>query len=374
MGESGDADGSAAELWEEVAALQAKIRDLEDAIRSRPGDGADEGGGSAAQGAVARGRMPGTVQTVKDDSVIVDINPHQRVTQPTDDVSARLEPGVQVAVTDSGGIADVFDDAAVDASVRAMEVSDSPDVTYDDVGGLEDELSVVEEVVQFPLTRPELFDEVGVDPPSGVLLSGPTGTGKTLLGKAVANHSDATFLRLSGSEIISKWVGESANRVRQLFELADVRSPSVIFIDEIDALAGERSATDSPGESEVQRATNQLLSEMDGFMERRDVQVMAATNRPNVLDPAVTRPGRFDRTVEVGVPDRDARRDIFEIHTRSMTVADDVRHAELAAATASATGAEIKGACTQAGINAIRDGRTTVRHADFEAAIEELGL
>jgi proteasome regulatory subunit len=374
MRESGEDDSSIAQLWEEVASLRSKVLDLEDAIRSRPGDGTDTGGGSAAQGAVARGRMPGTVQTVKEDSVILDVNPHQRVTQPTEDVSDNLEPGVQVAVTDSGGIAEVFDNSAVDASVRSMEVSDSPDVTYDDVGGLKDEIAVVEEVVQFPLTRPELFDEVGVDPPSGVLLKGPTGTGKTLLAKAVANHSDATFLRLSGSEVISKWVGESANRVRQLFELADERSPSVIFIDEIDALAGERRSTESSGESEVQRATNQLLAEMDGFTERRDVQVMAATNRPEVIDPAVTRPGRFDRTVEVGVPDRDARLDIFGIQTRSMAVTDDVSYAELAATTVGATGAEIEGVCTQAGINAIRDGRTTARHADFEAAIEELGL
>ena len=253
-----------------------------------------------------------------------------------------------------------------------MQVEHSPDVTYEDIGGLEDQLVEVRETVEMPLEQPDMFADVGIDPPSGVLLHGPPGTGKTMLAKAVANKTDASFIKMAGSELVHKFIGEGAKLVRDLFEVARENEPAVIFIDEIDAIAAKRTESKTSGDAEVQRTMMQLLSEMDGFDERGDIRLIAATNRFDMLDRAILRPGRFDRLIEVPKPNRVGRKQIFEIHTRSMNISDDVDFGELADDAAEASGADIKAVCTEAGMFAIRDDRTEVRMEDFTAAYAKI--
>jgi len=291
------------------------------------------------------------------------------------DVSSRLgeriDPGDRVAVDDSFGIQRLLS-TETDARAQAMEIDDSPDVGYEDIGGIDDQIREVREAVEQPLASPEVFEQVGIDPPSGVLLYGPPGTGKTMLAKAVANQTDATFIKMAGSELVRKFIGEGSRLVRDLFELARERQPAIIFIDEIDAIAAKRTESKTSGDAEVQRTMMQLLSEMDGFEARGNVRIIAATNRFDMLDRAILRPGRFDRLIEVPEPDEEGREIIFRIHTRGMNVADDVEFAALAARTDGYSGAEIASVATEAGMFAIRDDRTTVRTADFENAVEKI--
>ncbi|MFW5935462.1 MAG: AAA family ATPase, partial [Halolamina sp.] len=218
----------------------------------------------------------------------------------------------------------------------------------------------------------ETFDTVGIQPPSGILLHGPPGTGKTMLAKAVANETDASFIKMAGSELVHKFIGEGAKLVRDLFEVARENEPAVIFIDEIDAIASKRTDSKTSGDAEVQRTMMQLLSEMDGFDERGDIRIIAATNRFDMLDEAILRPGRFDRLIEVPKPDPAGRELIFQIHTRDMNVADDVEFAALAEMAEDASGADVKAICTEAGMFAIRDDRTEIERRDFEEAWAKL--
>jgi proteasome regulatory subunit len=230
----------------------------------------------------------------------------------------------------------------------------------------------VRETVELPLQQPGTFDTVGIQPPSGILLHGPPGTGKTMLAKAVANETDASFIKMAGSELVHKFIGEGAKLVRDLFEVARENEPAVIFIDEIDAIASKRTDSKTSGDAEVQRTMMQLLSEMDGFDERGDIRIIAATNRFDMLDEAILRPGRFDRLIEVPKPDAEGRELIFQIHTRDMNVADDVDFAELAELADDASGADVKAICTEAGMFAIRDDRTEIVKQDFVDAWEKL--
>ncbi|MDL0129672.1 proteasome-activating nucleotidase [Halobacterium salinarum] len=282
-----------------------------------------------------------------------------------------LEVGDRVAINDSFSVQRVLDDET-DARAQAMEVDESPSVTYADIGGLDDQLREVREAVEDPLVNPEKFDAVGVEPPSGVLLHGPPGTGKTMLAKAVANQTDASFIKMAGSELVRKFIGEGSRLVRDLFELAEQKDPAIIFIDEIDAVAAKRTDSKTSGDAEVQRTMMQLLSEMDGFDERGDIRIIAATNRFDMLDRAILRPGRFDRLIEVPHPNVGGREKIFRIHTRAMNVADSVDFGELAADTGDLSGADVKAICTEAGMFAIRDDRTEVRMQDFQSAREKL--
>ncbi len=282
-----------------------------------------------------------------------------------------LRAGDRVAVDDSFGIETVLE-AETDARAQAMEVTVSPSVSYADIGGLEEQLHEVRETVELPLLEANRFDAVGIDPPSGVLLYGPPGTGKTMMAKAVANETDATFIKMAGSELVQKFIGEGARLVRDLFSLASEREPAVIFIDEIDAIASRRTESKTAGDAEVQRTMMQLLSEMDGFDERGDICLVAATNRFDMLDPALLRPGRFDRLIEVPAADEAGRRQILDIHTREMNVASDVDFDHLAALTDGASGADIRAICTEAGMFALRDDRTEIREVDFTDAIEKI--
>jgi len=263
--------------------------------------------------------------------------------------------------------------ASLDPAVYGAEVVDHPDVSYEDIGGMQAQIDEVRESVELPLTKPELFERVGIDPPKGILLHGPPGTGKTLIAKAVAHHTNATFIKLAASELVQKYIGEGSRLVREIFELARARAPSIIFIDELDAIGASRYEASTSGDREVQRTLMQLLSEMDGFSPRGDVKIIAATNRPDMLDTALTRPGRFDRLVEVPPPDKAARVEIFRIHTRRMNVNKGVDLARVSALMDDdTTGADIKAVCTEAGMFAIREERDSVGEADFLAAYRKL--
>jgi len=314
-----------------------------------------------------------TVQELTDDGVIIKQhgNNQEALTEVTDELRAELEPDDRVAVNNSLSIVKKLEQET-DVRARVMQVDHSPDVTYADIGGLEEQMNEVRETVEMPLTHPDMFDDVGIQPPSGVLLHGPPGTGKTMLAKAVANETDATFIKMAGSELVHKFIGEGAKLVRDLFEVARENEPSVLFIDEIDAIASKRTDSKTSGDAEVQRTMMQLLSEMDGFDERGEVRIIAATNRFDMLDEAILRPGRFDRLIEVPKPDHEGRRVIFEIHSRDMNVADDVDFDRLAELSDDLSGADIKAICTEAGMFAIRDDRTRITYADFREAYEKV--
>jgi len=314
-----------------------------------------------------------TAEELLEDGVVIKQhgNNQEVLTEVSPGLREQLEAGDRVAVNDSFAVKTVLE-AETDARAQAMQVDQRPETTYSDIGGLDEQLQEVREAVEQPLVRSDQFDAVGIDPPSGVLLHGPPGTGKTMLAKAVANETDATFIKMAGSELVQKFIGEGAKLVRDLFDLAAEHQPAVVFIDEIDAIAARRTESKTSGDAEVQRTMMQLLSEMDGFEDRGEVRIIAATNRFDMLDQAILRPGRFDRLIEVPAPDWDGREQILTIHTREMNV-DDVDLAELATETDGFTGAELASLATEAGMFAIRDDRTAVRMADFRDALAKVG-
>ncbi|WP_457612419.1 proteasome-activating nucleotidase [Methanocaldococcus sp.] len=282
-----------------------------------------------------------------------------------------IAPGTRVALNQQTlTIVDTLPDSK-DYRAKAMEVEERPNVRYEDIGGLDKQIQEIREVVELPLKHPELFEKVGIEPPKGVLLYGPPGTGKTLLAKAVARETNATFIRVVGSELVKKFIGEGASLVKDIFKLAKEKAPSIIFIDEIDAIAAKRTEALTGGDREVQRTLMQLLAEMDGFDPRGDVKVIAATNRLDILDPAILRPGRFDRIIEVPPPDEKGRLEILKIHTRNMNL-KDVDLEKIAKMTEGCVGADLKAICTEAGMNAIRDLRDYVTMDDFLKAVEKV--
>nr|WP_244626328.1 proteasome-activating nucleotidase [Candidatus Prometheoarchaeum syntrophicum] len=262
----------------------------------------------------------------------------------------------------------------VDPFVQVMEISEKPtEYSYEDIGGLEEQLQEVRETVELPLLRPELFEKVGINPPKGILLFGSPGTGKTLVAKAVANATNATFIRIIGSELVQKFIGEGARMVRELFEMARNKTPAIIFIDELDAIGSKRLQVATSGDREVQRTLMQLLSELDGFNNRGDVRIIGATNRPDILDPALLRPGRFDRLIEFPPPNEEARIKIFEIHTKSMNLDKKAKNFKnYISSTEGATGAEINAIVMEAGMFAIRRESDIISFADFQKAITKV--
>ena len=261
---------------------------------------------------------------------------------------------------------------SVDPIVMGAEIIDKPDITYEDIGGLEDQIREVRESVEDPLLRPEVYRKVGIEPPRGVLLVGPPGTGKTLIAKGVANRTDARFIRLVGSELVQKYIGEGARLVRELFQMAREKAPSIVFIDELDSIGAKRLEIATSGDREVQRTLMQFLAELDGFNPLGNVKIVGATNRPDILDEALLRPGRFDRIIEIPLPDTAARREIFKIHTRKMSIDSSVDFEALASRIEGATGADIKAMATEAGMFAIREDRTVVDMHDFTRAVEKV--
>lgn len=261
----------------------------------------------------------------------------------------------------------------IDPSVTMMQVEEKPDVTYADVGGCKEQIEKLREVVETPLLHPEKFVALGIDPPKGVLLYGPPGTGKTLCARAVANRTDACFIRVIGSELVQKYVGEGARMVRELFEMARSKKACIIFFDEVDAIGGARSAADGDGtDNEVQRTMLELINQLDGFDARGNIKVLMATNRPDTLDPALIRPGRLDRKVEFGLPDLEGRTHIFKIHARSMSVDRNIRWELLGRLCPNSTGADIRSVCTEAGMYAIRARRKVATEKDFLEAVNKV--
>jgi len=310
-----------------------------------------------------------TVQEITDDGVVIKQhgNNQEALTEVTDEMRDGLKPDARVAVNNSLSIVKTLDDET-DVRARVMQVEHSPGVSYGDIGGIDGQINEVRETVEMPLDRPEMFEQVGIEPPSGVLLYGPPGTGKTMLAKAVANETDATFIKMAGSELVHKFIGEGAKLVRDLFEVARKNEPAVLFIDEIDAIASKRTDSKTSGDAEVQRTMMQLLSEMDGFDERGEIRIIAATNRFDMLDEAILRPGRFDRLIEVPKPDEEGRERILELHTEGMELAADVDLGAVAADLDDYSGADLAALATEAGMFAIRDERTEVVRADFDDA------
>ena len=283
-----------------------------------------------------------------------------------------LVPGSRVALNQQTfGIVEVLP-SEKDANVSGMEIETKPDITYDKIGGLEDQIIEVKETVELPLTEPELFERVGIEPPKGILLYGPPGTGKTLLAKAVANETNATFIKIVASEFVKKYIGEGARLVREVFELAKEKAPAIIFIDELDAVAAKRLKSSTSGDREVQRTLMQLLAELDGFESRGDIGIIGATNRPDILDPALLRPGRFDRFIEVPLPNEEGRREILKIHTKNMSFDEEADVDLLADLTDGFSGADLKAVCTEAGMFAIRAKRDKITVDDFMKAVDKV--
>ena len=292
------------------------------------------------------------------------------VTKIPDEILPEIESGARVAVTGNLAIVRVMS-KSVDVRARVMELIESPNIDYDMIGGLKKQIDEVIETLELPLTNPELFTNVGVEPPHGIMLYGPPGNGKTLVAKAVAHRAKATFIRMSGSELVQKYIGEGARLVRDVFEMAREKAPSIVFIDEIDSVGSRRTYDGTTGSSEVNRTMVQLLAELDGFDARGDVKIVAATNRIDLLDPALLRPGRFDRIIEIPSPDAQGRMEIFKIHTRNMKL-EDVDLDELVGLTDGLSGAELKAIVTEAGMFVIRRKGKAVTMQDFKDAYNKL--
>merc|ERR1711939_512474 len=260
----------------------------------------------------------------------------------------------------------------VDPMVNVMKVDKAPTETFADIGGLESQIQEIKEAVEMPLTHPELYEDIGIKPPKGVILYGVPGTGKTLLAKAVANQTSATFLRIVGSELIQKYLGDGPRLVRQLFQVAAENAPSIVFIDEIDAIGTKRYESTSGGEREIQRTMLELLNQLDGFDDRGDVKVIMATNKIETLDPALIRPGRIDRKILFENPDQNTKKKIFTLHTSKMSLAEDVDLDEFIAQKDDLSGADIKAICSEAALRALRERRMRVNMADFRSARESV--
>ncbi|MFP3872125.1 MAG: proteasome-activating nucleotidase [Candidatus Natronoplasma sp.] len=283
-----------------------------------------------------------------------------------------LKPGTRVALNKQTLSVVRVLPPPVDPDIMGAEVMEKPEITYQDIGGLEEQIREVKETVEHPLLYPERFSEKGIDPPKAILLVGPPGTGKTMMAKAVAHSTNATFIKLVGSELVQKYIGEGARMVRELFQMARERSPSVIFIDELDSVATRRQDRATSGDREVQRTMMQLLSELDGFDPLGDVKIIGATNRPKLLDKALLRPGRFDRIIETPNPGYEGRKAIFNIHMKEMGVDPDIDVSFLAEKTDEASGADIKAICTEAGMFSIRKDKEKIEQDDFLDAIEKV--
>jgi len=287
-------------------------------------------------------------------------------------IEEEIKPGAQVGLNQQSFAVMCVLPSPRDPAVFGMEIEEAPDVRFSQIGGLDVQISEIREIVELPLKRPDLFTAVGIEPPKGVLLHGPPGTGKTILAKAVAQSTEATFLRVVGSEFVQKYIGEGARLVRELFELAKSKSPAIIFIDELDAIGARRMDGATSGDREVQRTLMQILAEMDGFDPRGEVKLIAATNRLDMLDPALLRPGRFDRVIEIPMPNKDARESILRIHTAGMSLDPDVNLKMISDLAEGSSGADLKALSTEAGMYAIREERTMVYQSDFESAAAKI--
>ena len=286
---------------------------------------------------------------------------------------ADLKPSLRVALrSDSYTLHKILPNK-IDPLVSLMMVEKVPDSTYEMVGGLDRQIKEIKEVIELPVKHPALFESLGIAQPKGVLLYGPPGTGKTLLARAVAHHTDCRFIRVSGSELVQKYIGEGSRMVRELFVMAREHAPSIIFMDEIDSIGSSRGDSGGGGgDSEVQRTMLELLNQLDGFEGTQNIKVIMATNRIDILDSALLRPGRIDRKIEFPPPGPEARVSILRIHSRKMSLQRGINLRALAEKMGQCSGAEVRGICTEAGMYALRERRQHVSQEDFELAIAKV--
>ena len=360
-------------LIEETERFEAEKRQLETDVSRMKRENAH------LKGELARLRAPpqviGTVRDILDDgrvSIKSSSGPDFVVHISEGIDKEKLESGDRVALhRQTLAVLETLP-SAKDPLVMGAEVESKPIETYKDVGGLADELDELRSTIELPMLHPKRFTKIGIEPPKGVLLVGPPATGKTLMAKAVANATNATFIRLIGSELVQKYIGEGARLVRELFQLAQEKAPSIIFIDELDAVGAKRMDVGTTGDREVQRTLMQLLGELDGFTPRGEVSIMAASNRPDILDEALLRPGRFDRIIKIPLPEEDARMKIIKIHTSKMSVAKGVKYNNIIDETEGFSGADLRALCVEAGMNAIKSRRTQITYKNFTEALEKI--
>mmetsp|Transcript_29056 Transcript_29056/g.53401 ORF Transcript_29056/g.53401 Transcript_29056/m.53401 type:complete len:398 (-) Transcript_29056:749-1942(-) len=318
------------------------------------------------------------VKVMSKTKVLVKIHPEGKYVVDVDksiDINS-LNAGSRVALKNDSYLLFLVLPTKVDPLVSLMKVEKVPDSTYDMIGGADQQIKEIKEVIELPLKHPELFESLGIAQPKGVLLYGPPGTGKTLLARAVAHHTDCTFIRVSGSELVQKYIGEGSRMVRELFVMAREHSPSIIFMDEVDSIGSARSQSggSGSGDSEVQRTMLELLNQLDGFEASNKIKVLMATNRIDILDAALLRPGRIDRKIEFPNPNEQARLDILKIHSRKMNLTRNIDLKRIAEKTNGASGAETKAICTEAGMFALRERRMHVTQEDFELAVGKVML
>ena len=315
------------------------------------------------------------VKQMGQNKVLVKINPEGKYVVDLEkgiDVNS-LKPNTRVALRNDSYTLHKILPTKVDPLVSLMKVEAVPDSTYDMIGGLEKQVMEIKEVIELPIKHPELFESLGVAQPKGVLLYGPPGTGKTLLARAVAHHTDCTFIRVSGAELVQKYIGEGSRMVRELFVMAREAAPSIIFMDEIDSIGQSRGGGGSGGgDSEVQRTMLELLNQLDGFEPANNIKVVMATNRIDILDAALLRPGRIDRKIEFPNPNAENRMSIMKIHSGRMNLLRNIDLKTVAEKMVNASGAECKAVCTEAGMFALRERRVHVTQEDFEMAVSKV--
>jgi len=333
--------------------LNAKVRMLREELQLL-----QEPGSYVGEVVKAMGKTKVLVKVHPEGKYVVDLDPKIDM--------AKVTPTTRVALRNDSYALHLLLPNKVDPLVSLMMVEKVPDSTYEMVGGLSKQIMEIKEVIELPVKHPELFDALGIAQPKGVLLYGPPGTGKTLLARAVAHHTDCTFVRVSGSELVQKYIGEGSRMVRELFVMARENAPTIIFMDEIDSIGSARM--DGGGDSEVQRTMLELLNQLDGFEATQNIKVIMATNRIDILDSALLRPGRIDRKIEFPAPNENSRHHILKIHSRKMNLTRGINLRKIAELMNGASGAELKGVCTEAGMYALRERRVHVTQEDFELA------
>jgi len=322
-----------------------------------------EPGSYVGEVAKAMGKKKVLVKVHPEGKYVVDIDKSIKIED--------IKPNLRVALRNDSYTLHKILPSKVDPLVSLMKVEKVPDSTYDMIGGLDQQIKEIKEVIELPIKHPELFDALGIAQPKGVILYGPPGTGKTLLARAVAHHTDCCFIRVSGSELVQKYIGEGSRMVRELFVMAREHAPSIIFMDEVDSIGSARG-DEGKGDSEVQRTMMELLNQLDGFEANKAIKVLMATNRLDILDPALLRPGRIDRKIEFPNPSESARLDILKIHSRKMNLTRGIDLKKVSDLMHHASGAELKATCTEAGMFALRERRVHVTQEDFEMAVAKV--
>lgn len=314
------------------------------------------------------------VKVMGKEKVLVKVHPEGKYVVDIDktiDVT-KLQPNVRIALRNDSYMLHKILPNKVDPLVSLMKVEKVPDSTYEMIGGLDKQIREIKEVIELPIKHPEIFESLGIAQPKGVLMYGPPGTGKTLLARAVAHHTECTFIRVSGSELVQKYIGEGARMVRELFVMAREHAPSIIFIDEVDSIGSARMESGGNSDSEVQRTMLELLNQLDGFESTKNIKIVMATNRIDILDAALLRPGRIDRKIEFPNPNEAARLDILRIHSRRMNLTRGINLKKIGDQLGGASGAEIKAVCTESGMFALRERRVHVTQEDFEMAVAKV--